>query len=156
MSKIKKRGNPFQNRIRRARSTLPFVKVNSTDASNRPKDLYVPGSRSKLYNVLLKRTPDMIVAECFVVNHNIPTGSVRCLGSLNSVCYHIVGALMFSAEEKGYDVSICQRESTARNLSNIGGAIYKVVSKNANLTLAVVDNPLWIVCNKKEDNNGSI
>lgn len=134
--KIKSSQSPLQRRVQKARATLPFVKVNSTDIHNRPKDLFVPGTQAKTYNVIIKRNSDILV-ECFITPHN---DAVRCKGSLNSVCYHAIGALIYSAELSGLKVAVCDTEHRAMTRSKLGGNIFKVISRRA-----IVDNPLWIV-----------
>ena len=139
--KIKSNLSPLQRRVQKARSTLPFVKVNMTDASGRPKDLFVPGTQAKVYNVILKRTNDAenikrIFIECFITPHG---DAVRCMGSMNAVCYHAIGALIYTTKEKGFKIAICDSKQKAITRSRLGGNIFKVISRKA------VDNPLWIV-----------
>lgn len=133
--------SPLQKRVRKARATLPFIKVNMTDVNGRPKDLFVPGTQSKTYNVILKRTNDAdnikrIFTECFVVPHG---DSIRCMGSMNAVCYHALGALIYITKQKEFKIAICDTEQKAITRSRLGGDIFKVISRKA------VNNPLWIV-----------
>lgn len=134
----------FRDRVDKARTTIPFIKVNKFDKSGKPKDLFVPGSLSKTYNVLITRADqNRIFVECFI--HLGANGNgVKCRGSLNSVCYHAIGAIIHAIEKKGYKASVSAVEASANIRSRIGGEVYKIISKN------VIDNPLWIVASKKE------
>ena len=85
-----------------AKACALFGKVMSRGKDNKPTHFVVPGKDAKQYEVFFRRDEiGQITAKCYASTMNGlgPT----CKGSIN-ICYHILGALIISAEEAGYEL----------------------------------------------------
>ena len=122
------RATRLSKRVEIAKSALPFVGIVERDKAGRPKVLLVPGSEGKRYQVILRRFPNGISAEC---RCETGIGHIPCKGnSLNeTVCRHALTAISKSVSLVGMRVSFCQNEQDAKRLSHVThGKVYPIVS----------------------------
>ncbi len=116
------------------------VDITKEDKSGRVINAFVPGSRAKTYEVIVRRDVNrsLITTECFLQTGG---GNVECKGGFNAVCYHGVAVLLQSCKNHDLDAAICHTEDAANRLLRFGGAVYRVESVHNS------GNPLWFVIN---------
>ncbi len=112
------------NRIEKehAIANMNLIGVTKRDADKRIKVANVPGSDGKQYQVIIRRNGS-ITAEFALITGN---GEERCLGNLNSLCYHSLAVLVQSAHEAEKLVAFCNQKENAELRARIGGEIYEV------------------------------
>ena len=117
----------LSQRVEIAKSALPFVGIVERDKTGKPKVLLVPGSEGKRYQVILRRVPGIVSAEC---RCETEIGHIPCKGnSLNeTVCRHSMTAIAKSVDLVGLHISFCQNERDAKKLAKLGGKVYPIVS----------------------------
>jgi hypothetical protein len=128
----------------RARVLLDDIKIISTDKDGKIKTAFVAGSKTRIYQVIIRREGNQISGECLLETGN---GQEICKGSYKTACYHILSVALKSAMVNGFEASLCKRFEDARLMKRFGGEIYQIVSKHA------VNNPVFLVANKKAEKN---
>ena len=118
------------NRIEKAHAiaNMNLIGVTQRDTEERIKVAVVPGSDGKRYEVIIRRN-SIITAECSLIvgkEYSSMIDGERCLGNLNSLCYHSLAVLVQSAHEAEKLVAFCNRKENAELRARIGGEIYEV------------------------------
>ena len=107
-------------RVARARSAAQFI---GTVGSGKNVTYRVPGSDGKSYRVKVRRD-GVLSFQCWQDHDGSP-----CRGNENgTVCYHSLATAEKLARDAGKSVSWCANDSDARNLSHLGGRVFRVVS----------------------------
>lgn len=98
-----------------------FVKVVKTDEHNRITEAFVPGSKSHLYNVIIRRNGQVTV-EC-----RLSVGDdnyVPCKANEHGlVCYHALAILILSAKMNKQVVSLSNNREHVDRLLRMGGDV---------------------------------
>ena len=89
--------NIRKDQLDKARAAANFGKITGF-RGNKPSAFLMPGSDGKQYRVYFRREGGIINAECFV---QTSIGEVPCKGG-KRICYHMLAALIMSAENGGY------------------------------------------------------
>jgi len=112
------------NRIQKAHAiaNMNLIGVTQRDTDERIKVAIVPGADGKRYQVIIRRN-SIITSECALITGN---GQERCLGNLNSLCYHSLAVLVQSAHEAEKMVAFCSQKENAELRARIDGVIYEV------------------------------
>ena len=107
-------------RVARARSAAQFVGV---VGSGKNVTYKVPGSDGRSYRVKVRRN-GVLSFQCWQDHDGSP-----CRGNGNgTVCYHSLAVAERLAEDAGQSVSWCVNGNDARNLSHLGGTVFRVTS----------------------------
>ena len=114
-------------RVRRARSAARFVGV---VGSGKNITYCVPGSDGRSYRVKVRRD-GVLSFQCWQDHDGSP-----CRGNGNgTVCYHSLSVAEKLAHDAGKSVSWCANSGDARNLSHLGGRVFRVVSHTSGSTI---------------------
>ena len=113
----------LKHRVNKAKATLSFISVCQRNVKGQPVAFYVPGSQAKLYHVILKRDGGSLVSELHVV---VGENIVKTHFGYHTLTYHSMAAVMFAARESGYRVQWCSCERDATNITNLGGAKFRL------------------------------
>ena len=127
------------NRVEKAKAAMLFAKVNQYDVSGRVKSILLPGTGSKLYQVIIRRSRGISTELLLIVNNSQIKPQYAA-----QITYHQMAAIMIAAKEGGYIVTWTANRPDAKNLANLGGKIFHVRNH---------DNPtniMWGVMKKEK------
>lgn len=131
------------NRVARANAAQMFASVQSYDKQDKVKTVVLPGTDGKQYLVIIRRKivnkKRTITTELFLLvdNQLVKTNYSR------QITYHTMATIQIAADEQGYKVTWTANKQDAKNLSNLGGTVFKVTA---------FDNPtsvMWGVMKEK-------
>lgn len=128
----------FDERVKKARNIAKaqLPKVVSRYSDGRAREVIVPGSNSKQYSVILRRTKKQISGECHLIaNHS----SVDCQGNSNGICYHVMTAIIASAIESGLNPHFTENIGWAKRLANLkSGRVATIASHQSRKVCYIV------------------
>jgi hypothetical protein len=115
--------------VKSARRAQEFVNIAESDSLNRVTRAIVPGHNGKSYEVRIARTTrGGMLSTCKCQ----PSGE-DCPGSKNTICYHVLAALISSGTKLKPKVrlSFCETKEAAQALVNIAGRMFPLKSKQS-------------------------
>lgn len=130
------------DRSRKARAAALFAKVLTSDKQGRVVKVLLPGSEGKQYEVILRRNGHLS-GECNLVT---AIGRWPCEGNRQTVCYHVLAAVIVAAKAGEARVSFCDKRDHAEQLQNLGQTVYPVESWNAG-----PGHGLWVAVKGKHE-----
>jgi hypothetical protein len=97
----------------------------------------VPGTDCRIHTVEIIRTgSNRVICDC-------SRNKTPCSGQGKVVCYHSLAAVIYSASQRGNEVNVCDDESKADRLVNLGGEKFTLVGKDN------VTRPMYVVVQPK-------
>jgi hypothetical protein len=110
----------LQDRVDEAKKLQGFIQIMDRDKTGKPCKMNVPGHEGRRYAVILRRQTGKLLAECL---HSEASSNWPCEGSLKSICYHCLAAIIAAAADSGKKVVFFEEYAVAKNYSNFGGAV---------------------------------
>ena len=120
-----------------AKNAVEFCRIAGRDKDGKANWIEVPGHKAKRYFVKIRRIEHngdirRLDTDCWL---DTMKGKQLCPSIGNkaeSLCYHVLAAIMVVAEDAGYQVIWCSDKDGAKRLSNIRGSTFHVTSKYSN------------------------